>query len=34
VSILNFFKRINNPNPSPIRKMGFGLYWFGADEGS
>ena len=26
----NFSKKTNNPNPSPIKKIWFGLYWFGA----
>lgn len=26
----NFSKKTNNPNPSPIKKIRFGLYWFGA----
>ena len=26
----NFSKETNNPNPSPIKKIWFGLYWFGA----
>ena len=25
----NFSKKTNNPNPSPIKKIWFGLYWFG-----
>ena len=26
----NFSKKTNNPNPSPIKKIWFGLFWFGA----
>ena len=26
----NFSKKTNNPNPSPIKKIWLGLYWFGA----
>ena len=28
----NFSKKTNNPNPSPIKKIWFGLYWFGAGD--
>ena len=28
----NFPKKTNNPNPSPIKKIWFGLYWFGAGD--
>ena len=30
----NFSKKTNNPNPSPIKKIWFGLYWFGAGGGT
>ena len=30
----NFSKKTNNPNPSPIKKIWFGSYWFGAREGT
>ena len=30
----NFSKKTNNPNPSPIKKIWFGLYLFGARGGS
>ena len=30
----NFSKETNNPNPSPIKKIWFGLYWFGAVDGT
>ena len=30
----NFSKKTNNPTPSPIRKIWFGLYWFGAGGGT
>ena len=30
----NFSKKTNNPNPSPIKKIWFGLYWFGAADGT
>ena len=30
----NFSKKTNNPNPSPIKKIWFGLYWFGAGSGT
>ena len=30
----NFSKKTNNPNPSPIKKIWFGLYWFGAGGGA
>ncbi len=26
----NFSKKTNNPNPSPMKEIWFGLYWFGA----
>ena len=30
----NFSKKTNNPNPSPIKKIRFGLYLFGAGGGT
>ena len=30
----NFSKKTNNPNPSPIKKIWFGLYWLGAGGGA
>lgn len=30
----SFSKKTNNPNPSPIKKIWFGLYWFGAGGGT
>ena len=30
----NFSKKTNNPNPSPIKKIWFGLYLFGAGGGA
>ena len=30
----NFSKETNNPNPSPIKKIWFGLFWFGAGGGT
>ena len=30
----NFSKKTNNPNPSPMKKIWFGLYWFGAADGT
>ena len=33
-SILKLLEKTNNPNPSPIEKIWFGLYCFGADGGT
>ena len=30
----NFSKETNNPNPSPMKKIWFGLFWFGAGGGT